>query len=235
MDPPFFLPISAEFCNIRSPMGLLCPMKANLFARRILCLAMLAAFGASSLPANERTWTNVDGRTLRGVMTAKTDTTVTISVAGREHQIPLNKLVPEDQKWVQENSVFSRVKFKVRTLQTRGDSGDRGGRGGYGADSKKLAIAVSNTEKQIFTVEVGWIGQDYNKNKFGLYRVSRLTFEVDGEQEVECSFPKSYHDFDHDYKGHFVVLRDSTGKILQQEASQEPLLRFVGKEPEKKD
>ena len=211
-------------------------MRHFLLARTAVLLALVCAFFTDSLSANERTWTNVDGRTLRGVMIAKTSTTVTISIAGKEHQIPLDKLVEEDQKWVRANSVFSRARFRVRTLQSRGDSGDRGGRGyGYGADSKKLAIAVANTEKQPFTVEVGWIGQDYNKNNFGLYRLSRLTFEVDGEQEVECSFPKSYHNFDHDYKGHYIVLKDSSGKIIQQEASQEPLLRFVGKEPEVKE
>ncbi|MFM7181230.1 MAG: hypothetical protein ACKO2G_07180 [Verrucomicrobiales bacterium] len=210
-------------------------MRISLLPRTSWVLSLTIVLLSAVLPANERTWTNVDGRTLRGVMIAKTSTTVTISIAGKEHQIPLDKLVEEDQKWVQQNSVFSRARFKVRTLKTRGDSGDRGGYGGYGADMKGLAIAVTNTEKQPFTVEVGWIGQDLNKNNFGLYRLTRLTFEVDGEQEASCSFPKSYHDFDHDYKGHFVVLRDSTGKILQQQASQEPLLRFVGKEPEVKE
>lgn len=199
-------------------------------------LALLIGVCPFAVRANERTWTNLDGRTIRGVMLAKTSTSVTISVAGKEHQIPLDKLVEEDRKWIQENAVFSRARFKVRTLQTRGDSGDRGGRRhGYGADSKTLAIAVTTTEKQPHTVEVGWIGQDNNRNSFGLYRVSFLTFDDDGEQEVECSFPKSHHAFDHDYKGHYVVLRDSTGKILQQEASQEPLLRFVGTKPAAKN
>lgn len=200
-------------------------------------LALLVAALPASPPANERTWTNVDGRSLRGVMVAKTSTTVTISISGKEHTIPLDQLVVEDRAWVEETPVFTRARFTVRTLQTRGDSGDLGGRGsGYGSDLKRLAIAVTNTGNQPFTVEVGWIGQALNKNQFGLYRLSRLTFDSDGEQEVECEFPKKRKQvYDEDYKGHFVVLRDGTGRIIQQIATQEPLLRFVGQEPEKKD
>jgi hypothetical protein len=121
--PPFEIrEFSAGSCNNPADFRLLWGMRHFFPTRAVVLLALLCA----PLSANERTWTNVDGRTLRGVMTGKTSTTVTISVAGKEHQIPLDKLVEEDQKWIQENSVFSRARFKVRTLQSRGDSGDRG-------------------------------------------------------------------------------------------------------------
>ncbi len=170
-------------------------------------------------------------------MTAKTTTSVTISRDDKTYTIPLNKLSEEDQQWVKMNSVHSRATLKVSIVESRGDTGDYGGRsGGVGADSKKLSIEVTNTGDESFTVEVGWIGQGREKKDYGLYRIIRLKFKADGKQVAECTFPKYGPDvFNEEYKGHYVVLKDSEGKILQQIASQVPFLRFIGKEPENKN
>ncbi len=186
--------------------------------------------------ANERNWTNLEGKTIRGAMVAKTATTVTISVGGKEHVIPLDKLQEQDRKFVNDNSVLSRARMMVRTTKSGGDTNDRGGRYTWdGADTKRLVITVSGTADQPYTVVVGWIGQGYRRNEYGLYRLTTLTFEKDGEQPAECSFTKNTGaNFDEEYKGHYVILLDSSGKEIQREASQQPFLRFIGKVPEVK-
>lgn len=60
----------------------------------LLCLIVTSALAAP------RTWTDTQGRSLQAEYISSDAVTVTLRIAGKEHQIPITRFSPADQAWI---------------------------------------------------------------------------------------------------------------------------------------
>lgn len=190
----------------------------------------------SSLCAQEmRTWKDVDGREIMGVMVEKSDTAVTVRVDGKNFEIPLERLSNGCRDYVANNVVVTPVILRVATLSQTADTNDVYHTRGKGADEKSIRVHVSRVNKRPLEVEVVWIGNHRSNKRYGIYRIDRKPIRHDGSVDFTAVFGKEYNVAnDDDYKAYAVRVLDEKGNEVGRTATMKSYERFLDEVDERK-
>jgi hypothetical protein len=83
------------------------PQAAGIFNRFLFATALFALLSGGAMAQSERTWTDVDGRTMQATIVSVGEDRVRVLFKGRETSIPLERLSAADreyvEKWEEEN------------------------------------------------------------------------------------------------------------------------------------
>lgn len=199
---------------------------------RVLLSLLLVA--SSVCGQDMRTWKDVDGREIIGVMIKKSDSAVTVRVDGTNFEIPLERLSNECRDYVDNNIVVTPVILRVATLSQSADTNDAYHTRGDGADQKTIRVHVSRVNKRPLEVEVVWIGNHMSNKRYGIYRIDRKSIRHDGSLDFTAVFAKEYHlDNDDDYKAYAVRVLDEKGNEVGRTATMKSYERFLDEAAER--
>lgn len=79
-------------------------------------LPLLLCLIVTSATAAPRTWTDTQGRSLQAEYISSDAVTVTLRIAGKEHQIPITRFSPADQAWIAQQKGSSTAAAPAATI-----------------------------------------------------------------------------------------------------------------------
>lgn len=191
-------------------------------------------------------WTDATGRTIRGTLKAKSETSATLTLdSGKTVRIPLEKLSKKDQDHVAKADLANPPKMIVSTVSAeKGDSTKtyKYSGGSYttktkeSGDSRTISVKLSETAGKTFEIQVMWIGDDGDKSDYGVFKKISKDVSADGETKFTMEFKgDSTVRYDGSYRGYAVRLFDVKGVELDRQASQKPFERFLDEPTETVD
>lgn len=197
----------------------------------------LSVFAGTCTAAEEsRTWTNTEGKTVKGILRGKTATHAEILLPnGNRVQLELKKLIEADQKHVEQADVYPDPILKCRTITA--EKGD----GKTKPDVRNLEITLERMHGRKYIMAVLWLGDGGDKGKYGIYRAEQTNVSEDGKQTFIASFnplrsPRTL--LGNNYRGYVVALKEfKEGQVTAWtviDASQKPFERFLSEEWEPK-
>ena len=179
--------------------------------KKLLLGIILLGVLSVSVSAELRAWTRKDGKTVKGVMVEKTETTVTLRIKSKEYTLKLDDLSEEDVKYVQKSEVALELDIEVKTLKRSSYIP------GKKFSTRTIEISLEETrgvKLQLFCV---WIGEGKSKDQIGVFKTEVKDIEGDGKHQFSVVYPLyPANAFDKQHKAYYLyVLRGE--KILHLE------------------
>lgn len=171
-----------------------------------------------------RNWKDTKGRIIRGTLKEKTATTASILLESNAKitVISLDKLSPEDRKYVETADVFPLPVMTARTEKVQSNAADTK------YDSRGVAVTLSKTHGRNFKVDFLFLGADKGSPTLGIYKRQQASISIDGKYMFSTVYRyKSELRFDDDYRGFAVRVTDEEGNEIARTASQKPFERFL--------
>lgn len=197
--------------------------------RYIVPLAGLFISPFAAIAADDaRTWTNNDGKTVKGVLLRSTETTVTIRVGTRDFTLKLDTLSKADQEYVKSYNEAQRnaelYKFEMVEEKAKSDKNPA---------SRTLKITLDKSDDKCLMVTIYWVGMGEGKDKIGTYAIMTYVRPHDGKitakMEFDITNPEAaYHvEYGHDYFGYQILFEDDKGNVLSRYESTEGLSKYT--------
>lgn len=178
----------------------------------ILFAAMLSILGAA---VENRTWTSAEGKTLTGKLVGKGPAGAEIMLPSLKRvKIPLSKLSPDDQKYVEETNVLPPPEMLARTVSVKSNEA------GTKADARGVTVDVKNTAGKKMRVDLVWIASVGSGVKAGGKESQPIS--EDGQLKFSIVFKAGQN-----YKGFAVALYGEDGTEVSRFATMKPWERFL--------
>lgn len=206
-----------------------------------LTACVLAAFAFSaSAEESSRTWTDEQGRTLEGILRAKSETHAEVALDnGRVVMLPIAKLSLGDQDHIAAAAVPALnahgLRQRAPEVFARTVSSGKSSASGYKRTltgrydwkpgqpgSRSIEVDVSGVVSKSYTVVVVWLADGGNKSRYGIRQASKQKVDADEKLRFDVVFPSTQN-----YRGFAVGLLDENNAWVSKSASQKPFERFL--------
>ncbi len=219
--------------------------------RRLLILIAIACSLSGVAPAEQRTWTSADGRTIEAELISRTENEVKIRRDGRDFTLPLSALSEQDRLFVAawKGRPLRPLTISVKVEMVQFDTKGTTWKTSYGSYAKEAAFArglkvraqtIDNGADEDVTIKIALTGIDQTYKTTVVYFSASAPFKVTrglGHEDVFFSDVLENSDTNYAALGEryrdgvkpsgWVVLLEQAGKEIHASASTPGALEFV--------